>query len=378
MPDSISIPNDDLPPSQPSSTPSTETGHTDVPPVGLDPFSPNYLNKIYRFKFHGDAMEYFGIWIVNIALTIITLSFYAPWAKVRRLRYFYSNTEFFDRFFDFTGVPTKILIGRLIALGIWGLFAFVSSIDIVAALIGLLLIYLAVPWLIRATVRFTSRNSKFSNSRFYFSGTTSRAYIEFFKALGIIIITFGLFMPVAIWLYKRYLINHLYAGQLKFSLNNNWSDYMSAYYVPIFLFMGFMTVGVIFAVLIFGVAFSSPEFTGGLIVILYILGLFFIGPLIQARIFITTWNNTKLNNSQFQTDCNQWRFAWIVASNWIVRILSLGLMSAWAAIRITKYQVESLSLHLIDDPNEVMNKAQQDHSALGEELSDLFDFDISL
>lgn len=378
MQDSLSMQNNDLTPIQSPSTPIVETAHSAVPPIGLDPFSPDYLNKTYRFKFHGDAMEYFGIWIVNIALTIITLSLYAPWAKVRRLRYFYSNTEFFHRFFDFTGIPTKILIGRLIALGIWGVFAFISSVDLIATLIGLVLIYLAVPWLIRATVRFTARNSKFSNSRFYFSGTTKRAYIEFFKALGIIIFSFGIFMPVAIWIYKRYLIDHLYAGQLKFSLNNKWSDYMSAYYVPIFFFFGVMAVVVPISIAVFGIAFSSPTFMGGLIALFYVLGLFFVGPLIQARIFITTWNHTKLNNSQFQTDCNQWRFAWIVGTNWIVRILSLGLMSAWAAIRITKYQVESLSLHLIDDPNEMMNKAQQDHNALGEELSDIFDIDISL
>lgn len=51
---------------------------------------------IHHFKFHGNASEYFGIWIVNILLTIITLSLYAPWAKVRRLRYFYGNTEFLN------------------------------------------------------------------------------------------------------------------------------------------------------------------------------------------------------------------------------------------------------------------------------------------
>ncbi|WP_079851668.1 DUF898 family protein, partial [Acinetobacter baumannii] len=82
---------------------------------------------IHHFKFHGNASEYFGIWIVNILLTIITLSLYAPWAKVRRLRYFYGNTEFFERRFDFTGIPTKILIGRLIALGIYVAFSISSQ-----------------------------------------------------------------------------------------------------------------------------------------------------------------------------------------------------------------------------------------------------------
>lgn len=52
-----------------------------------------------------------------------------------------------------------------------------------------------------------------------------------------------------------------------------------------------------------------------------IIGLF-IYPLIAARLFITTWNNTTVGNSQFKTDCNQWRFAWIVASNWVVKIFN--------------------------------------------------------
>ena len=53
-------------------------------------------------------------------------------------------------------------------------------------------------------------------------------------------------------------------------------------------------------------------------------------------------------------------------------------MSAWAAIRLYKYQVESLSLHLEDDPDRMMNMAQTDHSAIAEEISDIFDLDISL
>jgi Zn-dependent protease with chaperone function len=44
------------------------------------------------FEFRGRAGEYFGIWIVNVLLSIITLGIYSAWAKVRRLRYFYGNT----------------------------------------------------------------------------------------------------------------------------------------------------------------------------------------------------------------------------------------------------------------------------------------------
>ena len=86
------------------------------PPPAVPTDEPNaYLGQTFRFQFRGNAREYFGIWIVNILLTIVTFSLYAPWAKVRRLRYFYGNTLFYRRKFDFTGVPTRIMIGRIIA-----------------------------------------------------------------------------------------------------------------------------------------------------------------------------------------------------------------------------------------------------------------------
>lgn len=337
------------------------------------------LGQVYHFKFHGRAMEYFGIWIVNILLVIATLSFYAPWAKVRRLRYFYNNTEFFERFFDFTGLPSKILIGRLIALSLWAAFAVAGYFEMTIAAFGGLFIYLALPWLLRATIRFSSRNSKYGNSRFYFEGTTKQAYKQFFLSLLIIIFSLGLFTPVVIWIYKKYILNHLYVGQLRFKLTNEWSDYMAAVYIPVFMMIGVLIgCGILLISLIgMGASFAN-SYTAYLVGFVYIIAMIFIGPLIRARIFITTWNHTMVNNSQFKTSCNQWIYAWIIASNWIVKILSLGLMSAWAAIRIYKYQVESLSLYLQDDPNQMINMIQTDHSAIAEEISDIFDLDISL
>lgn len=363
-----------IPPPFPNTSGLSLTKNAGLPPDNAPP-TPSF-GRVRRFKFHGDAMEYFGIWIVNILLTIVTLSLYAPWAKVRRLRYFYGNTEFFRRRFDFTGVPKKILIGRLIALGIYAAISVISQYSITATLIGFVILYLAVPWLIRATIRFTARNSKYANSRFYFAGTTKQAYMVFLKCIGIYIFTLGIFFPVMIWLYKSYCINHLYAGQLKFKLQAEWSDYMRAVYIPVFMFMGVLFVLGIVGGVIGGL--SNPQAFFTIFGLGYVIAGLFIYPLISARVFITTWNNTVIGNSKFATDCNQWRYAWIVGTNWIVKILSLGLMSAWAAIRIYKYKVESLSLILQDDPDQMMNLAQADHSALAEEISDIFDIDVSL
>ena len=68
----------------------------------------------HPFQFTGTASEYFRIWIVNLALTIVTLGIYSAWAKVRTHRYFFAHTRVADAHFEYTGNPMAILRGRVI------------------------------------------------------------------------------------------------------------------------------------------------------------------------------------------------------------------------------------------------------------------------
>lgn len=346
--------------------------------VNIEVFSEqqNMLGKTLKFQFYGNATEYFSIWIVNLCLTILTLGFYSPWAKVRRLRYFYGNSEFYQRRFDFTGIPHKILIGRIIAFILLVVVTLIGEYSLSLLVVGWVLIYAISPWLIRATMRFNSRNSKFGNNRLFFSGTNQQAYKEFMLGGIIYVFSFGIFSPVLIWLYKRYIFNHLHIGQLKFKLHARWEDYMGAVYLPIFILIGLMLVSGL-SMLMLGSVLGLESILI-LLFVLYPLIFIFIYPLIMARVFIVTWNNVSLSQSKFQTNANQWRFTWIVGTNWILRILSLGLLTAWAAIRIYQYKLESLSLTLHDDPDHLYNLAQHEPNALAEEITDLFDIDVSL
>ncbi len=68
------------------------------------------------FTFTGSTREYFGIWIVNVLLTLVTLGVYSAWAKVRRQRYFHGSTRLAGASFDYHAKPIRILIGRVIVL----------------------------------------------------------------------------------------------------------------------------------------------------------------------------------------------------------------------------------------------------------------------
>ena len=80
------------------------------------------LHDFKYFEFKGNASEYFRIWIVNIALTILTLGIYSAWAKVRTNRYMYANTYLNGSNFEYNADPVRILIGRIIVVTLYALF----------------------------------------------------------------------------------------------------------------------------------------------------------------------------------------------------------------------------------------------------------------
>ncbi|RYY80290.1 MAG: DUF898 domain-containing protein [Moraxellaceae bacterium] len=369
----------------PASPPAIASPSVAQAPIAPPPFSPvddmpppSGFMPQQRFSFHGNGSEYFGIWIVNLVLTIITIGFYAPWAKVRRLRYFYGHTRLADRAFDFTGIPTKILAGRMIAAAVYFIYAFAGQYSPKMAIAGFMLLFLVLPWLLRATFRFNARNSKYSNSRLFFSGSTAQIYKTLLLCLLIMVFTLGIMTPYAIWLYKRYQFNHLHLGQLDFKLDVDVGRYFSAIYVPYFMLLGIMVVGGLL------VGLTGMNFSGGFsaATIAFIAGIYvmmlLIVPLIQARLYKATWNHVSLASNRFACDINQWRYSWIVVSNWLAKIVSFGLLSAWAAVRIYRYKIESLSVHLINSPNDLLTMALQDPSAFAEELTDILDIDVSL
>ena len=63
----------------------TETGESSAP-------TSSNKRHYHPFTFHGNALEFFKIWIVNVLLTVVTLGIYSAGAKVRTMRYFYGHT----------------------------------------------------------------------------------------------------------------------------------------------------------------------------------------------------------------------------------------------------------------------------------------------
>ncbi|MDO4450685.1 MAG: YjgN family protein [Moraxella sp.] len=331
----------------------------------------------HEFYFHGTGSEYFKIWIVNLVLIIVTLGFYSPWAKVRRLRYFYGNTELNGEVFDYTASPKRILIGRLVALSLYVIISVIAEISPDLAVLGSAIIFLVMPWLMRSTMRFMARNSQYNNIRFGFYGKLSTAYLIMLASVVMSVVSFGLLMPVAWWLFKRYQFDNTYFGELKFNFNASIWDMYKAMIIPILIFIGACVAGV----LLLGLSFTTGE-TNGIIIIFAVLGFYFvlllIMPLMQAYTHKAIWQSMTLGENEFNLDnFNPLTFAFIQATNYICTVLTLGLFLPWAKVRLHRYKIETLSLIAYDDFDALTTPHMHDESSIADEINDVFDFDLS-
>jgi uncharacterized membrane protein YjgN (DUF898 family) len=341
------------------------------------------------FRFSGRGGEYFRIWIVNLALSILTLGIYSAWAKVRRLQYFYRNTSFAGSSFDYHGDPKAILKGRIAAVLLLVLYNVAGNLDPTLGLGAFAVLMLVFPWLVQRSLRFKLHNSSYRGLRFGFDGTVGGAYKAFLMWPTIGYLTLGLLMPVAHQRIKAYQHRNSRYGSEAFRFTAGEGGFFGIYLkllgMLILLIVALVAVGVglgWFASL--GVQDGDPEQQAALVGMIlfavlgfYIVAFLFLGPWFSARIQNLVWNGTALGPHGCSSNVRARDLFRIYLTNFIGIVLTLGLFKPFADIRLARYRMEHMAVTLQGSLDEFVAAQQQGVSAAGEEAADLFDFDIS-
>ena len=137
------------------------------------------LTDARRLSFHGSGGSLFGIHIVNILLTIITLGIYYFWGKVKVRNYMHSQTEFEGDRFAYHGTGKELFIGWLKAMGfliVIGALSFgvrLFSQSIAMQIVSLIILYgaillLLMPIAIVGAWRFKLSRTSWRGIRFSF------------------------------------------------------------------------------------------------------------------------------------------------------------------------------------------------------------------
>jgi uncharacterized membrane protein YjgN (DUF898 family) len=393
---------------------------------------------VKQLHFEGSGFEYFKIWIVNILLIIITLGVYYPWAKVRNQRYFYANTTLESRNFEYHATGKQLFLGYIMAMALLLVLSIVQNISPLGAVGTFLLLSLIIPWIIWRSLMFTMRMSSFSNVRFRFVGSLKGAYVNFMLlpgalflclygapglaflllftlpdsigiGLGVLILAYAsTFTALALYLgaliknkNTSYVVNGYRFGQGQF--NTTLETHKFAKILIKTIGIGFLMLIsiVIFTVIMMAltgglagllslvsgdseaikVLFSGPNINRGLGLsyIAVLLSSFIVVAYFQAHVRQYVFDNTLLNeNVSFSSSLTTRALAWLMISNFVLLVMTLGLATPWAKVRRAQLILKNTLVDVESGFDGFITQQQEQQSALGEQVGDAFDIDIAM
>ena len=344
----------------------------------------------YPVRFHGTASEYFGIWIVNLLLSILTIGIYSAWAKVRTNKYFYQNTEIGERRFDYHATGGQILIGRIIIVLSFIAIQILALVPIVLAVV--LVAFLAVfPWLLVRSLRFNARVTSWSNVRFNFHGKTWGAFLVYLLYPFLVVFSLFLAWPFSDRARRKYVINHHSLGQSRFSFDAGIGVFYGAFLAAL---------GIVLIVVALSLASALPVLLAlagdirllenefflmsnmmlivqayiGVIAAFVIAGIVYAG-IIRNILFNGTWIE---GGHRLVSSVSVPRYTWISLTNALAIIFTLGLMLPWAKVRMARYLADQTEVIVNGDLDDFIGDILPEGGAFGDAYTDLEAIDVGL
>ena len=316
---------------------------------------PAATNGARRPRFMGSGGALFGIHVVNVLLTLLTLGVYFFWAKVKVRAYLFSQTDFEADRFAYHGTGREMFVGFLKAL----VFFFIpitllsmlpeligASLPVryVANLVSYVLASLFVPMAMIGARRYRLSRTSWRGIRFSLRAKTWDFVRLWSWNTFVVALTLGLYYPIYIVRRHDFLTRHMWFGSQRFGFDGRGRD----------LFWPFLGMIVLFP---------------------FTLGLSWFGfAAKKARYFAA---HTTFGDARFQSTVGALPLAWLTMSNIVVLVLTLGLAWPWLSIRSLRFVYRNLSLNGPLSLDAITQQAQT-VTATGEGLAGFLDADLGL
>ncbi|EGI76684.1 hypothetical protein HGR_10340 [Hylemonella gracilis ATCC 19624] len=359
-------------------------------------------------RFVGSGSEYFRIWIVNLLLTLVTLGFYYPFAKTRRLKYFYGATEVGGHPLSFHGKPWAMFRGYVLAALLLFLYNIASKVSPIVGLLAFAVLMLAWPALWHASLRFSLANTGWRGLRLRFTGTRGGAYGAFAllyallavfvigitlasstaqvlqsHALIIILLAYpvGLaLIPAGFWLHRRYQQAHLAIAHEQTAFDAGAGQFYRLFGMTLLYSTLLFLAG---AVAIIGLtksrALAMPWTITALVIVGYLLVLCVVGGYFVARLQNLTWNGTRSPGLAFRSALPAGALIQLWFKNWLLTLVTVGLYHPFAKVANARLRLEAVTLLPTVNLDELVAAQNANaSSAMGDAAGDLFGLDFGL
>lgn len=389
--------------------------------------SPIQGPRVLEIRFTGSGSEYFRIWSVNLLLILVTLGLYLPFAKARRIRYFYANTLVDGQALSFHGNPWKMFRGFVLLVVLMGAYTGAGKVSAGAAFVAFLILCAVWPALWRASLQFRLGNTSWRGLRMRFEGSLKEAYLacaplylpliaftawsrlmapeasgddavdqaamQAFGATSLFVMGIVMLLtPLSFALFKRYQhAGYRIAGQqARIDLSNGrvYLLGLKAFGVAIgAAFLALLVAGLVAgaAVLVMGEDRPRMGTPGGVIVVVAFAALFYllmfsmVAPFAAARMQNLAWNGTSSQALAFVSQLRARDLFKLTLKNWLLTALTLGLYRPFAAVSTAKLRLEAVQIDSTEDPADWVAAAGAGHAdATGDIAGDFFGIDMGL
>jgi uncharacterized membrane protein YjgN (DUF898 family) len=392
--------------------------------------SPAPMPRPLPLRFTASGSEYFRIWAVNLLLIVVTLGFYLPFAKARRLRYFYANTLVDGQPLAFHGDAWKMFRGYLVMLLLFGAYAGASYVSDWVAFGAFILLALLWPALWRSSLMFRLGNTSWRGLRFGFEGTLGGAYQamlplfvpgavvlgvsawalsgvapdddEAVRAASMAMLPGTLvsmllalvLVPLAFWMIKRYQHGgYRYAHEATTFTATRRSFYGLGLKVGGLAMLAAFVLGAIAGLVFPAIGALSRSLSdggggnpvvlgvlGGLLgVLLYVAAISWLGAFAAAWTQNLTWRHTQSAHLRFGSQLGGIALTRLTIRNLLLVVLTLGLYRPFAVVNTTRMRLEAVTLESSEDIDRwVALPSQATGNASGEMSGDFFGIDVGL
>ncbi len=307
-------------------------------------------HQTHRLSFHGNGGSLFGIQLVNIFRTLITLGVYHSWGKVRVRSYLLSESEFDGDRFAYHGTGRELIIGSLKAGVVFG--ALVASFNALqflpgpraqlagaAAAYGFFLVL--VPVAIAGSRRYRLSRISWRNIRFSFRGRIRDFVALFVGHFLLTVLTLGLYYPVFATKRYAFLTSRSYLGNQSFGFDGRGRDLFGSYLLALLL--------------------TLPT-----------LGLCWFWFLARKQRY--WWDHTFFGAARFHCTVTGGRLLRLHGGNVLLVVFTLGLGWTWVVVRRIRFMFAYLAIEGPLDFGAILQQAQA-ATATGEGLDSLLDMD---
>lgn len=338
----------------------------------------------FPVEFTARGADYFGIWSVNLLLSIVTLGIYSAWAKVRRLQYFYRNTSLAGAVFEYHGDPKAILKGRIVGVVLFALYNFAGNYSVTAGIVAFVLLAVVLPPLLVRSLRFRARNTSWRGLRFGFDGKDAGGY-RVYLLWGLLSLA-SLYLLAPVWMQRirTWQVNHSRYGATPFCCQIGVGKFygIALKALGLTLLVGIL-VGIVVTLLVMQLALQPKNSQGAFWLGMLSMGIALVamipvGAYVQARLQNLVWNHTTLGPHRFESTLSARRLAFVMLTNFFAVLLSLGFYQPFAAVRAARCRLEAVTLIAWGSLDELAAGASSEVGAAGQETAEFFDFDIAL